>query len=84
MNYTTQLINPIYQIMSLGFIFLLVRFISGHMFHSIMSNPGQREELIRRYGRWAVETAEAVCPYNDWKCIEREADRLLKVRLRRI
>ena len=40
-------------------------------------------ELLERYGKWAVVTAKAVCPRNDWKCIEREAKRLYESRTAR-
>ncbi|MCX7912297.1 MAG: hypothetical protein N2506_04975 [Dehalococcoidales bacterium] len=48
-----------------------------------VSNPipyEKRLELERKYGRWAVETAIAVCPRNDLRCIEREARRLYESR----
>ncbi len=47
------------------------------------SNPvphQKRMELERRYGRWAVETAIAVCPHEDIECIQREARRLYESR----
>ena len=43
----------------------------------------KRLELEEKYGHWAVETAIAVCPHNDIRCIEREAERLSDVRLHR-
>jgi len=43
----------------------------------------RRLELEQKYGHWAVETAIAVCPHDDIKCIEREARRLYEVRLHR-
>ena len=43
----------------------------------------KRRELQEKYGHWAVETAIAVCPHDDIKCIEREARRLSEVRLYR-
>ena len=43
----------------------------------------KREDLDARYGRWAVETAIAVCPLGDMECIEREAKRLAEARLHR-
>ena len=32
-----------------------------------------KRPLIDRYGKWAVELAEARCPENDVECVEREA-----------
>ena len=40
-------------------------------------------ELEEKYGTWAVETARAVCPFQDWECIEREARRLYEARISR-
>jgi hypothetical protein len=40
-------------------------------------------ELEEKYGVWAVESAIAVCPRNDWECIEREAKRLYESRIYR-
>ena len=51
-----------------------------------VSNPiphNKRVELEDKYGHWAVETAIAVCPHDDIKCIEREAKRLYEVRVMR-
>jgi len=39
-----------------------------------------KRPLIDRYGKWAVELAEALCPENDVACVEREAKRLIEVR----
>jgi len=41
-----------------------------------------RDELKRiagKYGWWAARQAEALCPYNDIACVEREAKRLSEV-----
>jgi hypothetical protein len=43
----------------------------------------KRLELEEKYGHWAVETAIAVCPHDDIRCIEREAERLSNARLHR-
>jgi hypothetical protein len=51
---------------------------------ALESNPipyNKRRELEQRYGRWAVETAIAVCPHDDIRCIEREAKRLYESRM---
>ena len=51
----------------------------GH--HSIPWEDKVR--LTERYGKWAVNAAEAVCPENDVACVEREARRLFESRLTR-
>jgi len=38
-----------------------------------------KQPLIEKYGLWAVNRAEAVCPHNDVACVEREAKRSLEV-----
>jgi len=38
-----------------------------------------KEPLIEKYGKWAVNRAEAFCPENDVACVEREAARLYEV-----
>ena len=40
----------------------------------------KRDELEDQYGKWAVKTAIAVCPYGDIECVEREAKRLYQSR----
>ncbi|MBW1732751.1 MAG: hypothetical protein JRJ75_18150 [Deltaproteobacteria bacterium] len=47
----------------------------GH--HSIPWEDKVR--LAEKYGKWAVNRAEAFCPENDVACVEREAKRLLEV-----
>jgi hypothetical protein len=37
-----------------------------------------KQPLIEKYGLWAVNRAEAVCPHNDVACVEREAKRSLE------
>ncbi len=32
-----------------------------------------KQPLIEKYGLWAVNRAEALCPHNDVACVEREA-----------
>lgn len=54
--------------------------------HILYPNPissEKRRELDAKYGRWAVETAIAVCPLDDLECIEREAKRLAEARFYR-
>jgi len=38
-----------------------------------------KQPLIARYGKWAVNRAEALCPENDVACVEREAQRMIEV-----
>jgi len=38
-----------------------------------------KKPLIDRYGLWAVNRAEALCPENDVACVEREAKRMAEV-----
>jgi|GEM_PF-2004132 len=38
-----------------------------------------KQPLVKRYGLWAVNRAEAFCPENDVACVEREAERLVEV-----
>jgi hypothetical protein len=38
-----------------------------------------KKPLIEKYGKWAVNRAEALCPHNDVACVEREAKRSLEV-----
>ncbi len=53
--------------------------VTGH--HSIPWKDKAR--LTGKYGRWAVNQAEAVCPEDDVTCVEREARRLFEARLTR-
>lgn len=39
-----------------------------------------KRPLQEKYGKWAVDLAEAFCPENDVACVEREARRLIEVR----
>ena len=47
----------------------------GH--HSIP--PEAKKPLLEKYGKWAVNRAEALCPHNDVASVEREAKRSLEV-----
>ncbi len=38
-----------------------------------------KQPLIEKYGLWAVNRAEALCPHNDVACVEREAKWSLEV-----
>jgi len=58
-----------------GVAVLMSRVLEEH--HSIPWED--KERLIEKYGLWAVNRAEAVCPHNDVACVEREAKRLIEV-----
>ncbi len=38
-----------------------------------------KKPLVEKYGKWAVNRAEGMCPHNDVACVEREAKWSLKV-----
>jgi hypothetical protein len=62
--------------------------LSNDMSHVVYSSAkplesGERLELEKKYGQWAVKSAIAVCPLGDIECVEREAKRLSETRLRR-
>lgn len=64
----------------------IVAAVGRQIVEATLGNPipyEKRRELEERYGRWAVETAIAVCPHDDIRCIEREAKRLSEARLLR-
>ena len=42
-----------------------------------------KKPLIEKYGLWAANIAEGVCPHNDVVCVEREAKRLYETRILR-
>lgn len=49
-------------------------------------NPGHhsipweaKEPLVKKYGTWAVNRAESLCPHDDVACVEREARRMVEV-----
>lgn len=52
--------------------------ITGTAHHSIPYEA--KKPLTDKYGKWAVELAEALCPENDAACVEREAKRLIEAR----
>ena len=65
---------------------LMVAAVGRQVVKEAVGNPipyGTRLELEGKYGRWALETAIAVCPHDDVECIEREAKRLYEARLTR-
>ncbi len=41
--------------------------------------PDAKDPLVKKYGTWAVNRAEAFCPENDVACVEREAKRAYNV-----
>ncbi len=53
----------------------------GEEHHSIPWEA--KKPLIEKYGLWAVNIAESVCPHNDVACVEREAERLYETRISR-
>ena len=66
--------------------FVMVTAAARGLVKAYLGNPipyGTRRELEGKYGHWAVDTAIAVCPRDDTRCIEREAKRLYESRLRR-
>jgi hypothetical protein len=64
----------------LAFIFTGVAVIMTRALEEHHSIPWEdKERLTEKYGKWAVNRAEAFCPENDVVCVEREAKRLLEV-----
>jgi hypothetical protein len=64
----------------------IVAAIGRQLVKAALGNPipyETRRDFESRYGKWAVETAIAVCPHDDIECIEREAKRLSEARLLR-
>lgn len=54
---------------------------------SVTPKVTERGDLIRiadKYGWWATNLAQSVCPHNDTVCIEREARRLVEARKARL
>ena len=75
------------QIMALGLVALVGREISRGLFHNQSGSSPEKltiEDLIKKYGLWAVRTAEGICPVGDLECVAREAERLIRVRMKRI
>ena len=63
---------------------LIVAAVGTQVVRALLSNPipyDTKREFEGKYGRWALETALAVCPHDDIECIEREAKRLSEARL---
>ncbi len=70
---------------------IFVLAMAAAVIRSLLSNPGhhsipweEKKPLIEKYGSWAVNLAEAVCPEDDVECVRREAERLLRSRRERI
>ena len=76
--YTTQLANTAAKIMAMGLVASVGRLVVEKAFHPA-GNPNV-DELTKRYGTWAVRTAEGICPTGDLECIAREAERLIRVK----
>jgi hypothetical protein len=65
---------------------LLVAGVAVMVSRAVLSNPipwEAKKPLIEKYGLWAVNIAEGVCPHNDVACVEREAKRLYETRILR-
>ncbi len=71
--------NLILSAMSVAFItgvaVMMGRAVEEH--HSIPWEA--KKPLVEKYGLWAVNRAEGMCPHNDVACVEREAKRSLEV-----
>ena len=69
-------------LIALTFVAVVVREATRMAFHH--SIPWEdKKGLMEKYGKWAVELAEAVCPEGDVAGVEREAKRLYEARMRR-
>jgi hypothetical protein len=65
---------------------MLVTGVAVMVSKAVLSNPipwEAKKPLIEKYGLWAVNIAEGVCPHNDVACVEREAKRLYETRISR-
>lgn len=85
MNSSLQL-EPVISLgttlIALAFMAVMVREATAMAFHH--SIPWEdKKRLIEKYGKWAVELAEAICPEGDVAGVEREAKRLYEARMRR-
>ena len=73
MNYQAQkLIQTMMSVMTLGVCMGPPRV----MFQAMGEHSKKRQELTDKYGLWEVNRSIAVCPRNDWGCIESESSRL--------
>jgi len=69
-------------LMALVFMAVMVREATKMAFHH--SIPWEdKKRLIAKYGKWAVDLAEAVVPEGDVSGAEREAKRLIEARMAR-
>jgi len=65
---------------------MLVIGVAVMMSRMMLSNPipwEAKKPLVEKYGSWAVNIAESVCPHGDVACVEREAKRLYETRILR-
>ena len=70
--------NLILSAMSVAFI-TGVAVMAGRVLEEHHSIPWEaKKPLIEKYGLWAVNRAEGMCPHNDVACVEREAKRSLE------
>lgn len=76
---SASLINLVVLAFFLTGVAVMAGTVIGH--HSIPWEDKVR--LTEKYGKWAVNQAEAVCPEDDVACVEREARRLFEARLTR-
>lgn len=66
------------SVLVLAGVAVMMRQMTGAMFHH--SIPWEaKEPLVKKYGLWAVNRAEAFCPEGDVACVEREAARMAEV-----
>ena len=64
-------------VLTLAGVAAMVRAVFQPTHHSIPWEA--KQPLMERYGKWAVNRAEALCPENDVACVEREAQRMVEV-----
>lgn len=76
MNYQTQqMVQSMVTLMTMGMFMGVPRV----MFQTVSKDYEKEKKLIDLYGKWQVKRSEAVCPLNDWACIEAESSRLAGV-----
>lgn len=70
------------MLMAMASVAALTNDLSHAVYYSVNPlDPDKERELERKYGKWAVATAKASCPFGDIESIEREAKRLKEARL---
>ena len=78
--------NSLQDIINLAVQGFIVAGVAVMVSRAVLSNPipwKEKKPLIEKYGLWAVNRAEAFCPYGDVECVEREARRLIETYRRR-